>query len=429
MNHPIRERSAKRCVAFRGAEATMMASSDLSSFMHSRNMELRGAAAIFAVGVMIGVLFAGSTVLTPLYVIYKQQLGFSQITLTLIYAVYVLGNLAALLVFGKLSDAMGRRRVAVPAMAVAIVSALIFLFAQGTASLYIARILSGVAIGIGAGVGTAWLSELIGDEDKSRATRIATSANFVGLGLGSLLSGLLAQSAPGPLHLPFVVYLVVLLVVAGLVFCTQETILRAHRISASSLRPQLSLPREMRGQFIAPAITGFGSMALVGFYAALAPSLLTEHLHEPSHAVAGAVFFELAIVVAGTIVATQRLSSRAAMLWALALMIPAVIMVVAAQLVGSMAVMIVATAFCGVASGLGYRGSLQVANQIAPEDRRAELVSSYFVCAFIGNAVPVIGIGVLSTLASSNAASLLFASMIIVFSLGALFFGARYTPR
>jgi MFS family permease len=120
-----------------------------------RELELKGAAAVCVAASMIGALFAGSTLLTPLYVIYKHELGFSQITLTLIYAIYVIGNLAALLLFGRLSDAIGRRRTAVPAMAVAIFSTLIFLFARGTTSLFVARMLSGLAIGVGAGTGTA----------------------------------------------------------------------------------------------------------------------------------------------------------------------------------------------------------------------------------------------------------------------------------
>jgi MFS family permease len=192
------------------------------------------------------------------------------------------------------------------------------------------------------------------------------------------------------------------------------------------LRPQLSVPAEIRAQFVAPAVTGFGAMALVGFYAALAPSLLPEHLHETSHAAAGAVFLELAAVVSASIVATQSLSSRAAMLWALGLMLPSVALLVSAQIVASMAIMIVATAACGIAAGLGYRGSLQVVNQIAPEHRRAEVVSSYFVCGFSGNALPVIGVGVISTLASSTAASLVFAVTISLFALVALCFGIKY---
>jgi hypothetical protein len=115
------------------------------------------------------------------------------------------------------------------------------------------------------------------------------------------------------------------------------------------------------------------------------------------------------------------------MLWGLALMLPSVILLVCAQIMASMPVMILATALCGLAAGLGYRGSLQVVNLIAPEDRRAELVSNYFLWVFCGNAVPVIGVGVLSTLASSTVASAAFAAMIVAFALVALFFGSRYT--
>jgi MFS family permease len=94
---------------------------DLAHIARSQDAKLDSAPATGVIAAVIAVLFAGSTVLTPLYVIYQQQFGFSQITLTLIYAVYVIGNLTALLLFGRLSDEIGRRRVAVPAIAVAII--------------------------------------------------------------------------------------------------------------------------------------------------------------------------------------------------------------------------------------------------------------------------------------------------------------------
>jgi MFS family permease len=193
-----------------------MTSSEYSRHAHA-GLELRRSAAIFAVGAMIGVLFAGSTIVTPLYIMYKQAFHFSQISLTLIYAAYVIGNLCALLVFGRLSDQIGRRPMAAAGMGLAVVGALIFLFANGIVSLYAGRILSGLAIGIGAGTGTAWLAELVGEESKARATVIATSANFTGLGIGALVAGMLAEYAPWPLQLPFIVYLGVLLVVGALV--------------------------------------------------------------------------------------------------------------------------------------------------------------------------------------------------------------------
>ncbi len=392
----------------------------------ARGTEFGCGAARMTVAAMIAVLFAGSTALTPLYIIYKQAFGFSQVTLTLVYAVYVIGNLAALLLFGRLSDVIGRRPVALAAMAAAIASAVLFLFAGNVASLDIARILSGLGVGVGAGTGTAWLAELIAAEDKSRAALIATSTNFLGLGLGALASGLLAQYAPLPLRLTFIVYLAALIAVALLIRRTPETVAEQQPVGTVSMRPSLSVPAEIRAPFVAPAVTGFGTMALVGFYAALAPSILALELHASNHALAGALLFELAIVASATIVATRRLSSRAAMLSALGLMIPTVALIVAAQIMGSMALMVTATLSCGIAAALGYRGGLQVVNQIAPGNRRAEVVSAFFICCFCGNALPVIGIGIISTLAGAITASVTFAGMIAVFALVALGFGIRY---
>jgi MFS family permease len=388
-------------------------------------VELRGAAALAAVAMLLGAAFGQSTLVTPLYVIYQQKFGFSQITLTLIYAAYALGNIAGLLVLGRVSDKVGRRRTALSAMAVLIVAAFVFLFANGIAALYVARIRRGLGIGIASGTGNAWLAELVGERDKARAAIIGTSSNFIGLGLAALLSGLLAQYAPWPLHLSFIVYLVIGCVVAALVWFTQETV-QDPDPGRFEIRPTLSLPREIRAQFVSPAITGFGAMALVGFYAALMPTILSHDLQIESHAAAGALFFELATVVAVVIVTTQALASRTAMMTSLALMIPAAAAVVTAQVASSLWVMLAATAAVAVAAGLGYRGSLQVVNQSAPADKRAAVVSTYFVCCFAGNALPVIGVGVLSTLTNTTVADIAFACMIAAFAVVALVFGLIY---
>ena len=153
--------------------ATVLAKTAAQETQLSKHM------AIVAVAAMIGVMFAGSTLLTPLYIIYKQRFGFSDITLTLIYAAYIVGNLGALLVFGRLSDQIGRRRAAMPALAVALLSTLVFLFTDGTAALFWARALSGLGIGVAAGTGNAWLAELVG-LDKARATIIPPVLTFSG---------------------------------------------------------------------------------------------------------------------------------------------------------------------------------------------------------------------------------------------------------
>src|SRR5207237_8064663 len=112
-------------------------------------------------------------------------------------------------------------------------------------------ILSGLAIGIGAGTGTAWLAELIGSEDKTRATVIATGANFLGLGIGALTAGILAEYLPSPLRLAFIVYLLTLVAVSALVWSTLETVSRpASDIVQISMRTRLSVPSELYAMFV-----------------------------------------------------------------------------------------------------------------------------------------------------------------------------------
>jgi MFS family permease len=379
---------------------------------------------------LVAVMFIATTLPTPLYVIYEHKFGFSRVTLTLIYAVYVVGNLLALLLLGRTSDIIGRRKVSLAAIAVAAVSTLFFLFAQGTLLLFCARIFNGVAVGLTAGTATAWITELDPNQNRARAAVITTASNFLGLALGSLLAGGLAQYEPWPLRLTFVVYLAFLAVLTVLIARTHETVSRPQGgLNGLLAWPRLGVPSGLEARFISPALTVFGGMALAAFYAALIPSILAENLGEPNHAVAGLVVAEFAAIVAITIVLTRRLGSRTAMLSGLALLPLGLALLVAAQSVGSVSVLLVGTVASGISCALGYRGSLQVVNEIAPSDRRAEMVSTYFVVGFAGNALSVIGVGIISSFVSPLTASAVFAVTIAVFAVAALLVARRYLPK
>src|SRR5262249_36206741 len=152
----------------------------------------------------------GSSLLTPLYGLYGEAFGFSQVTLTLVYASYVLGNLGALFLFGRLSDQIGRKRVSLLAIGAAGVATLVFLFARSTAWLFGARAPGGLAIGLAWGAAAAWTPEVTDGKDRARRAVMAASATGYGLAVGALVSGSLAEYAPAPLPLSFVVYLVML---------------------------------------------------------------------------------------------------------------------------------------------------------------------------------------------------------------------------
>ena len=384
--------------------------------------------ALIIVATELGVMFVGALMVTPLYPLYRAVFGFSGVTLTLIYAVYVLGNLAALLLFGRLADQVGRRAATLPAIGVGIASTVTFAFATGTPWLFVGRMLSGFSTGLAAGAATAWIADLYDDRGSSAAARIAAAANFFGGSAGPLLAGLLAQFAPAPLRLPFFIYLILLCGVAVAVAFAPETVANRRSFGEVSLKPRLGVPRGIRLQFLSPAVAGFATFSLIGFYAALIPGMLAESLHVSAPAVSGVIVCELFGVAAVTILATGRLSSQRAMLLALALLLPSVWLLVGAEVAQSLPLLLASAALGGITGGLGYRGSLEVIDRIAPVDRRSEVVSSYLVALFAGNSVPVIGTGLLSAEVGALSAHVTFAAVITALAGIAAVMGIKYAP-
>jgi predicted MFS family arabinose efflux permease len=384
--------------------------------------------ALTLVAIELGVVFVGAILPTPLYPIFREVFGFSGVTLTLIYAVYVLGNLVALLFFGRLADQIGRRNASLPAIAAGIAGALAFAFATDTPWLFVARALSGFCTGLAAGAATAWIAELYSGRAQGAAARIAAAANFFGCAAGPLLGGLLAQFAAAPLRLPFFVFLVLLCASAVAICFVPETVRHRVCLGDVALKPRIGIPPNVRWQFVSPAVTGFATFSLIGFYSALIPNLLGQSLHQTAPLVAGIVVSGLFSVAAATILTTGRLPSQATMLTALVLLPPAVWLLVGAQMARSLPLLLVAAALGGIAGGLGYRGSLEVVNRIAPADRRSETVSSYLIALFAGNSVPVIGLGLLSAELGPLDAHIIFAAVITALAGLAFWTGVKFAP-
>ena len=176
-------------------------------------------------------------------------------------------------------------------------------------------------------------------------------------------------------------------------------------------------------------MTGFATFALIGFYSALIPSLLGETLHQTAPLVAGAIVCELFLIAAVAILVSGAFASQTATLIALLLLPPSVWVLVGAEVAHSLALLVFAAAVGGLAGGLGYRGSLEVINRIAPADRRSEVVSSYMIALFAGNSVPVIGIGFLSAATTGLTAHVIFAAVLTVLAGIALLTGLKYAPE
>ncbi len=364
-----------------------------------------------------------STLPTPLYVLYRKAFHFSQLTLTLVYAAYVLGSLGTMLVFGHLSDQIGRRPVMLASMAVAAVSTAAFLVGQSTAWLFAGRIGSGVSIALASGAATAWVVESEG-RDRAAATRIAIGANVLGLGVGPLLAGALADHAPSPLRTPWLVFLGLLLAALPPLLLSEETVSERVSFARASLRPRLGVAKNVRAEFVGVAVAAFATFAVLGFYSALIPSLMAESLGVRSHAASGAVVGGM-FLTGALAIATIRVSPRTGLIAGLALLLPGVTALVGAQYLRSFALLLAAAGVGGLAAGLGYRCGLEVVNSISPEHERAQLVSSYLVVCYIAISLPVVGVGLVSREAGSLVADAIFGAVNVLLAAGILVFEVR----
>jgi MFS family permease len=341
---------------------------------------------------ILSVTMLGTTLPTPLYVIYQAQWHFSAAIVTVTFAVYAVAVLATLLLAGRSSDQAGRKPVLAAALCSSALSTVVFILAPNVGVLFAGRILSGISAGLMTGTATATLTELIPASASRRASLTATAANMGGLGLGPLIAGLFAQYAPDPTVLVFEVYLAVLAAAGLCLLLIPEPVSPRRR---PSLRfAGLGIPERGRSEFIAAGAAAFAAFSLLGLFAALAPTFLGNVLHENSHAVQGGVVFLLLAVGTATQLLLARFNSRRVMMAGLGLFLAALALIVAALSQADMALFLAGTVVGGVGVGAVFLGSLATANRLAPPGQRGQVISTYFVACYTGLIIPVVGVGV-----------------------------------
>ncbi|WP_020498286.1 MFS transporter [Sciscionella marina] len=376
---------------------------------------MRAPIAFGFVAYAFGVTMVGTTLPTPLYPLYQHQFAFSSLLTTVIYAVYALGVLAALLLFGQASDALGRRRVLFAALAASALAELVFVTDAGLTVLFIGRIVSGLSAGLITGTATAMLVELAPNHKHTRATLFATAVNMLGLGFGPLLAGVLAEYAPAPLRLPFLAHLVLLVPAVIGVWLAPETVR-----SPPGARPRpgrIGVPEQARAVFVPAAIAVFAAFSVFGLLTAIEPGFLSTVLHQPDRLLAGSVVFSMFIGSTLGQLAAAQLPERLALPIGCVVLILALAGIAASLLTASLTLLVLGTIVVGIGQGICFRSGMAAVTAHSPAHRRAETVSSYFVVAYLGISVPVVLVGVVSALTDLRTAGIAFTIAVAVLAL------------
>lgn len=379
------------------------------------------AAVVFAVGM------AGTTLPTPLYGLYQKQIGFSELTMTVVFAVYAVAVIAVLLLAGNYSDAVGRKPVLLCAMALSAASAGCFLLESGLPLLFVGRLLSGCAAGLLSGAATAAVLELAGPGQKGRAGFAATAANIGGLGCGPLLAGLLAQYTAWPLVLPFLVHLGLVAVACVITWLLPETVAEPKRWPP--LTPQgVRVPREVQGVFTPAALAAFAGFSLLGLFTAVAPAFASRTLGVHNLAVSGAVVFSVFLASTAGQYLTQRIGARKALPVGCGVLVIGLVLVASSLIAASLVLLVVGALCGGTGQGLAFRAALTLIGGAAPAQHRGGTISAFFVVAYTGISLPVVGVGAMATWLGLREAGLIFAGCVALVATGAGVYAARRPP-
>jgi len=334
-------------------------------------------------------IMVGTTLPTPMYALYSERMHFAVLTTTIIYATYAGGVLAALLAFGRWSDAVGRRPVLLAGTLCALASAVVFLSAHAVPQLLIGRLLSGLSAGIFTGTATAAVIEAAPLAWRNRAAAVATVANIGGLGAGPVLAGLLVQYAPDPLQLTFVVHIALVVLAAIAVWLVPETSTRSGTIGFQ----RLSVPAEVRSVFGIAALAAFAGFAVTGLFASVAPAFLANVVGIDNHALAGLIAGSIFGASAAAQIAGARIAPRRAVALGCAILVVGMGLLAVALHFSSLTGLIAAAVVSGIGQGISFSRGLAAIAERTPPQRRAEVSSTYFVVAYIAISVPVIGEG------------------------------------
>jgi MFS family permease len=338
-------------------------------------------------------VMTGSNLPAPLYATYADRYGFSSLVITAIFTTYALVLVPSLLVFGRLSDAVGRRPVMVAGLICACAGLIVFAAARGTAWLFAARALQGLAVGLYSGPATAALVEFDAESSAARPALLAGLAQAGGTGAGSALTGVLAEWAPAPRQLSYLVVLAFTLVAIALVFAVPEPSERS-REGWRIQRPRV--PHAIRLDFARVSVTAAAVWASVALFISIVPKYSGHLLHTGNLALLGAIGgTALGASCAGQIVGTRLgLSRSSAQALGLGLLALGLVALVVAAPAGSLALLLAGAVATGLGHGLGFLNAQDELNAIAPARHRGEVTSAFIACiyAFVGTAVLAIGL-------------------------------------
>jgi predicted MFS family arabinose efflux permease len=382
------------------------------------------AAAFWLVTGTTATLLAASSAPSPLYPVYQAEFGFSALTLTAIFSVYVLALLLSLLTVGRLSDFLGRRPVLATALVVEAGAMAVFLDAHGVAALFAARIVQGLATGAAIGVVGAYLLDLQPAGNSRLGSLVNSAAATGGLGLGAAATGVLIQYGPHPTRLVFAILTALFLALALATTVLPETVQRTTGVRAA-LRPRVAVPTTARRAFAHAVPTMASTWMLGGLMLSVGGSLLGVVFAQHNHAVVGLVIGLFAGSAALTSILLRRQAPEHMARFGTVLLFAGTALFLIALGSSSLTVFVLGALLAGAGFGPAFLGAFRTVSQLAAPQERAALISAIYVVSYLAFSIPALVAGVLITSEGLRGTSLGYGAVVALVAAGTLLYETR----
>lgn len=351
---------------------------------------------------------ATSSAPTPLYHFYQQSMGLNALTVTLIFGSYAFAMLAAFLTVARLSDYVGRRPMILAALAINALALILFITAGGAAQLILARIVQGIATGIG----MTTLGAAILDTDKKNGALYNSVTAFIGLMVGSLLAGVLLSFAPWPGELVYLVLLAVTAIEALVVAVLPETT-TGKRGALRTLIPYVTVPVAARPVLLRLLPLNLAAWALGGFYLSLMPTLVAVATGIASPFIGAATVSALMLTAASVVFVLRNLAPHRQLLLSMLGLMAGIGVTLVGLGLQSAPVLIGGTVIAGAGFGAGYAGNLRTLLPLAGATERAGLLAAYFIESYLAFSLPAIAAGVAAPILGLVTTAYLYGSVLI----------------
>ena len=358
--------------------------------------ERRHGSGFWTVAFALLIVMAFATLPSPLYGLYRTRDHLSSLMITVVYAIFAAGTIAALLAVPSIAARIGRRGVMLTAVATMMLAAVLLAAWKALPALIIGRLLAGASAGLAAGTAITYLIELRLRADPKAplvgARNIGTSVNVGALGVGPLVAGILAQWAKWPLTVPYLVWIglgVVALV--GLWFVPETSTPTPRAITTTRPRGSGS------ARLPVPAAAGtMAAFAASGLFAGLAGLILSTTLRHPSHALSGATLFLVFSSGVASQMATTRLpASRVLALGTISMLAGLALLAASVRLsTPSLALFLLGGALIGAGVGAVFKGTTGIVLEKAAPENRLAMTSALLIALYVGLSIPVVGAGI-----------------------------------